>query len=85
MSGDNALDIDHHCVFLKQIPPLLRSPGSEGTMSHRQHYHFCCRDVFQIGEHDPILISRLYRVTEGIVNVDVTPVGLQFSDDIWNT
>ena len=36
MSGDNALDIDHHCVFRKQIPPLLRSPGPEGTMSHRQ-------------------------------------------------
>ena len=71
-SGDNALDIDHHCVFRKQIPPLLRSPASGGTMSHRQMDCFVglrpprndegrCNDVF--------VVSASSRSAEGAVAI----------------
>ena len=71
-SGDNALDIDHHGVFRKQIPPLLRSPASGGTMSHRQMECFVglrsprndegrCNDVF--------VVSASSRSAEGAVAI----------------
>ena len=72
MSGDNALDIDHHGVFWKQILPLLRSPASGGTMSHRQMDCFVglrpprndegrCNDVF--------VVSASSRSAEGAVAI----------------